>query len=74
MVIGFAAETKNHIKNAKIKLDKKNCDAIVVNKIDNKNNVFGSNINKVSIITKEKILNFKKTTKINVAKKITKRL
>ena len=72
IVIGFAAETTNHIKNAKIKLIRKNCDAIVLNKIDKKNNVFGSNINKISIITKEKILNFKKTTKINVAKKITK--
>ena len=72
IIIGFAAETTNHIKNAKIKLIRKNCDAIVLNKIDKKNNVFGSNINKISIITKEKILNFKKTTKINVAKKITK--
>ena len=72
IVIGFAAETTNYIKNAKIKLIRKNCDAIVLNKIDKKNNVFGSNINKISIITKEKILNFKKTTKINVAKKITK--
>ena len=72
IVIGFAAETNNHIKNAKIKLIKKNCDAIVLNKINKKNNVFGSDINKISIITKEKIVNFKKTTKINVAKKITK--
>ena len=72
IVIGFAAETTNHIKNAKNKLLKKNCDAIVVNKIDAKNKVFGSDMNKISIVTKEKVLNFNKTTKTNVAKKITK--
>ena len=70
IIIGFAAETTNHIQNAKIKLIKKNCDAIVVNKIDKKNKVFGSNMNKVSIITHKKVINLKKTTKINVAKKI----
>ena len=72
IVIGFAAETTNHINNAKIKLIKKNCDAIVVNKIDNKNKIFGLEVNKISIITKNKVLNFKKNTKINVAKEITK--
>ena len=29
-------------------------------------------MNKISIVTKEKVLNFNKTTKTNVAKKITK--
>ena len=71
IVIGFAAETTDHIKNAKIKLIKKKCDAIIVNKIDKRNKVFGSDMNKISIITKDKILNFKKTTKTNVAKNIT---
>ena len=71
IIIGFASETENHIKNAKNKLLKKNCDAIVVNKIDSKNKVFGSDMNKISIVTKEKVLNFSKTTKTNVAKKIT---
>lgn len=71
IVIGFAAETTNHIKNAKIKLIKKNCDAIIVNKIDKKNKVFNSEMNKISIVTKEQIFNFKKTTKVEVAKKIT---
>tara|TARA_B110000116_G_scaffold271430_1_gene292150 strand:+ start:1912 stop:3084 length:1173 start_codon:yes stop_codon:yes gene_type:complete len=72
IVIGFAAETTNHIKNGKNKLIKKNCDAIIVNKIDNKNKVFGSNMNKISIITKNQVVNFKKTTKTNIAKKIIK--
>ena len=71
IVIGFAAETTDPIKNARIKLIKKKCDAIVVNKIDKRNKVFGSDMNKISIITKDKILNFKKTSKTNVAKNIT---
>jgi len=72
IVIGFAAETTDHIKNAKLKLINKNCDAIIVNKIDKKNKVFGSDFNKISIITKQKILNFKKTSKREAAKNITK--
>ena len=70
IIIGFAAETENHIKNAKNKLIKKKCDAIVVNKIDNNNKVFGSDLNEVSFITKDKIIHLKKTSKINIAKKI----
>ena len=72
ILIGFAAETTNHIKNAKIKLNKKNCDAIVVNQINDNNKVFGSDMNKVSIITKNKVINYKKTTKKKVAKRIIK--
>ena len=70
IVVGFAAETNSHIKNARMKLLKKKCDAIVVNKIDKNNQVFGSDLNKVSFITKKETLNFKKTSKINVAKKM----
>ena len=70
IVVGFAAETNNHIKNARNKLLKKKCDAIVVNKIDKNNQVFSSDLNKVSFITKKTTLNFKKTSKINVAKKM----
>ena len=70
IIIGFAAETENHIKNAKDKLIKKKCDAIVVNKIDIRNPIFGSDINRVTFITKENIIKLKKTTKVNIAKKI----
>lgn len=69
-IIGFAAETNNHLKNAKIKLKNKKCDAIVVNKINKKNIVFGSDFNTVSFVTKERIVNIKKMTKTNIAKKI----
>jgi len=70
IIVGFAAETNNHIKNAKKKLMRKKCDAIVVNKIEKNNQVFGSDFNKVSFITDKSSSNFRKTSKTNVAKKL----
>ncbi len=69
VLIGFAAETGN-VDLARKKLIEKNCDIIVYNKITNKNNIFGSDYNKISIITKNKIKHFYRMTKINCAKKI----
>ena len=68
-LVGFAAETGS-TKNAKKKLINKNCDMIIYNKISSKNIVFNSDYNKISVITKNKIINFKKMTKINCAKEI----
>jgi len=72
-LVGFAAETGSII-NAKKKLVDKKCDMIVYNKIDNKNKVFDSDYNRISIITKNKIKNFKKMTKVNCAKQIIKQI
>ena len=47
---------------------------IVYNKIDNKNKVFDSNYNQISIITKSQIKEFKKMTKVNCAKEIIKHI
>jgi phosphopantothenoylcysteine decarboxylase/phosphopantothenate--cysteine ligase len=68
-VVGFSAETAGKI-NAKKKLVEKNCDMIIYNKISHKNKVFGLNKNQISIITKNKIKNYAKTSKINCAKYI----
>ena len=68
-LVGFAAETGS-TKNAKKKLINKNCDMIIYNKISSKNIVFNSDYNKISVITKNEIINFKKMTKINCAKEI----
>ena len=43
---------------------------IIYNKIDRKNRVFNSDYNKISIITKNQIKNFKRMTKVNCAKEI----
>ena len=68
-VVGFSAETDGII-NAKKKLNEKNCDMIIYNKISNDNKVFGLNENKISVITKDKVKNYSKTSKVNCAKYI----
>jgi len=50
ILVGFAAETKNIISQAKSKLDKKNLDLIVVNKALQEKGGFGSDSNEVTLI------------------------
>lgn len=52
-LIGFALETENEIENAKIKIQKKNLDLIVLNSLNDKGAGFGQPTNKVSFIDKE---------------------
>ena len=66
-VVGFSAETDGQII-AKKKLKEKNCDMIIYNKISKNNKIFGLNENKISILTKNKIRNYAKTSKINCSK------
>lgn len=68
--IGFAAETNNLIKNAEKKLNKKNLDYIVLNDVSKKDIGFNSEYNKVSIISKNQILELDKDKKLNIADKI----
>ena len=60
LVIGFAAETDNHEKNAVEKLNKKNCDWIISNDVSNKNIGFNSDFNEVNIHYKNKKINNEK--------------
>lgn len=54
-LIGFALETENEIENARIKLKKKNLDMIVSNNPDTKGSGFGTDTNKVNLISKKKV-------------------
>ena len=73
IVVGFSAETKNLIKNSKIKIQEKYCDLIVANEISAKNPVFNSDYNKVSIIdTHGNVLNISKNKKSIIANKVVK--
>ena len=49
LVIGFAAETNDIDKNAKIKLSNKNCDWIIANNVSKKDIGFDSDYNEVTI-------------------------
>ena len=53
LVIGFAAETNNIDENAILKLEKKNCDWIIVNDVSKKDSGFESDYNEVTIHYKD---------------------
>ena len=70
LVIGFAAETDNLIKNAKEKLSKKNCDWILANDISKNPEIFGGDNNTISLITKNSVDNWNTYSKKEVAEKL----
>ena len=74
LVVGFAAETKNLIENAKNKLLIKKCDWILANKISKNNIVFGSDDNKITYVTKNSYENWPKMSKLNVAKRLNNKI
>jgi phosphopantothenoylcysteine decarboxylase / phosphopantothenate---cysteine ligase len=49
-LIGFALETENEIENAKLKIEKKNLNLIVLNSLNDKGAGFGQPTNKVTFI------------------------
>ncbi len=51
-LIGFALETENEIENAKLKIQKKNLDLIVLNSLQDEGAGFGKSTNKVTFIDK----------------------
>ncbi len=71
LVIGFAAETEKLEENALKKIKQKKCDIIIANNVSEKNQVFGSKTNEVSLInSKGAFLKLKKMNKEKIAKKI----
>jgi phosphopantothenoylcysteine decarboxylase/phosphopantothenate--cysteine ligase len=51
-LIGFALETENEIENAKLKIQKKNLDLIVLNSLQDEGAGFGKATNKITFIDK----------------------
>ena len=51
-LIGFALETNDEMKNAKIKLKEKNLNAIVLNSLNDNEAGFSSDTNKISYVKK----------------------
>ncbi|GIM51775.1 phosphopantothenoylcysteine decarboxylase [Capnocytophaga cynodegmi] len=70
LLIGFALETENESENARIKLNKKNLDAIVLNSLKDKGAGFGTDTNKITFITQNKETSFPLKDKTEVAKDI----
>jgi len=65
IIVGFAAESENLLKNAKRKLASKNADFIICNHIDN----FASDENEVMIVSNDEVYKILKTNKDIIAKK-----
>lgn len=71
LVIGFALETNNGLENAKLKLDNKNADAIVLNTLSDLGAGFQHETNQITIILKNgAIFEFPLKSKTEVAKDI----
>jgi len=69
LVIGFAAETENLLKNAKEKLARKNCDWILANDVSK--GVFSTDENHIHFVTKSGSEDWKKQSKQSVAQTLT---
>ncbi|WP_435415901.1 bifunctional phosphopantothenoylcysteine decarboxylase/phosphopantothenate--cysteine ligase CoaBC [Polaribacter aestuariivivens] len=78
-LVGFALETNNELENAKLKLTKKNLDAIVLNSLQDKGAGFATDTNKITIIDKglnEKSFELKSKTVVaeDIMNEIVKRI
>jgi len=73
-IVAFALETNNEEANAEKKLKKKNADFIVLNSTRNKGTTFGSDENKICIISPQGKKNFGKKPKTEVARDIVNEL
>ena len=71
LVVGFAAETSDVIKNARKKLHAKNCDAIVSNDVSRINTGFASDHNAVTVLFRgDRTVKIPRARKSIVAKKL----
>ncbi len=71
ILVGFALETDHEEANAKLKLDSKNLDMIVLNSLRDPQAGFGTDTNKITIITaKGSAMDFPVKSKTEVAKDI----
>jgi phosphopantothenoylcysteine decarboxylase/phosphopantothenate--cysteine ligase len=74
LVIGFAAETQDLIKNAQAKLSKKGCDWIMANDVSPETGTFGSEKNAIHIISKDGVEAWPTLTKEIIGQKISIRI
>ena len=74
LLIGFAAETENIEKNAKKKLHNSQSDWILANDVSMEKDVFNSDYNTISLISKKGVENWEKMTKAEVANKLAQKI
>ena len=71
---GFSMETENLIENSAKKLQTKNCDMIIANSIADRGSGFGTDTNKITIITQDGIKEFDLMSKAEAADRILDRI
>lgn len=75
LLVGFALETQNELKNSRSKILKKNLDFIILNSLKDEGAGFGYDTNKITIIDKNnKIRKFGLKSKTEVAKDIVNKI
>jgi len=70
IVVGFAAETENVIEHARQKLISKTCDIIIANDVGTASAVFGSDYNRVHVVTANGVESWKEMSKREVARRL----
>jgi phosphopantothenoylcysteine decarboxylase / phosphopantothenate---cysteine ligase len=74
LLIGFAAETNDVVKNAKAKLKTKGCDWIVANDVSPKTGIMGGSRNRVHLVTAAGVEDWPDMAKDEVAAKLVARI
>jgi phosphopantothenoylcysteine decarboxylase/phosphopantothenate--cysteine ligase len=74
LVVGFAAETQDLLKNARAKLERKGCDWIVANDVSPQTGVMGGDNNTIHIVTRSGVEPWPTMTKTQVAAKLVARI
>ena len=74
LVIGFAAETQNLIRNARAKLAAKGCDWIVANDVSPQTGIMGGDRNTVTLVTDRGAENWPPQSKEDVARMLVTRI
>lgn len=67
LLVGFALETDNEVENARKKLLDKNCDFIVLNSLKTPGAAFAGDTNKVTIISRNNMVETQLKNKIDIA-------
>ncbi|MGI9514912.1 MAG: bifunctional phosphopantothenoylcysteine decarboxylase/phosphopantothenate--cysteine ligase CoaBC [Anderseniella sp.] len=70
LVVGFAAETENVVENARKKLSAKNADMIVANDVSDEGGVMGGRDNTVHLVGPDKVEDWEKMSKRDVAARL----
>ena len=74
ILVGFSMETENMLENSSAKLEKKNADMIVANNLKEEGAGFGTDTNKVTVITKTGAEELSLLSKDEVAREILNRV